>query len=193
MTLARFVIRAKAFRFRGEEGWLRSRLINIRAIKVLPRRLALDCGCENDPLRGILARYVTRQPQFTQRGTSLCSRGDESCPRFDGVKTGLDLGVQSSEMSAGIDTHGGKDRRCHVETICSRRRTRQEIKVNRDDLFSDIVCRQCRFNVRENAFWMRSKNALNLCYRASSFVSEFDVEYLIIARWFYSWINIDKL
>lgn len=92
MTLARFVIRAKAFRFRGEEGWLRSRLINIRAIKVLPRRLALDCGCENDPLRGILARYVTRQPQFTQRGTSLCSRGDESCPRFDGVKT-LDLGV----------------------------------------------------------------------------------------------------
>lgn len=84
--------RAKAFRFRGEEGWLRSRLINIRAIKVLPRRLALDCGCENDPLRGILARYVTRQPQFTQRGTSLCSRGDESCPRFDGVKT-LDLGV----------------------------------------------------------------------------------------------------
>lgn len=98
-------------------------------------------------------------------------------------------------MSAGIDTHGGKDRRCHVETICSRRWTRQEIKVNRDDLFSDIVCRQCRFNVRENAFWMRSKNrlALSLCYRASSFVSEFDVEYLIIARWFYSWINVDKL
>lgn len=84
-----------------------SRLINIRAIKVLPRRLALNVAAAAKTIPSRDSGKTVRQPQFTQWETRFCSRGDGSCRRFNEVKTPV-AGVQPSEMSPGADTPEGK-------------------------------------------------------------------------------------